>query len=38
MSVVGVGIDLVEVDRVRRLLERFGERALQRLLTDDEQT
>jgi holo-[acyl-carrier protein] synthase len=37
MSVVGVGIDLVEVDRVRRLLERFGERALKRLLTDDEQ-
>lgn len=37
MSVVGVGIDLVEVDRVRRLLERFGERALRRLLTDDEQ-
>ena len=37
MSVVGVGVDLVEVDRVRRLLERFGERALRRLLTDDEQ-
>jgi holo-[acyl-carrier protein] synthase len=38
MSIVGIGIDLIEVDRVRRLLERFGERALQRLLTEDEQT
>jgi holo-[acyl-carrier protein] synthase len=37
MSVVGLGIDLVQVDRVRLLLERFGERALQRLLTAEEQ-
>jgi holo-[acyl-carrier protein] synthase len=36
MSVRGVGIDLVEVDRVRRLLERFGDRALERLLTAEE--
>jgi holo-[acyl-carrier protein] synthase len=31
--IVGIGIDLVEVDRMRRLLERKGERALARLFT-----
>lgn len=36
MSVVGLGIDIIEVDRVRRLLDRFGDRALRRLLTSDE--
>lgn len=36
VTVVGLGIDLVEVARVRRMLERRGERALRRLLTESE--
>jgi holo-[acyl-carrier protein] synthase len=36
MTTVGVGIDLVDVDRIERLLEQFGERALARLLFDSE--
>lgn len=36
MSVVGVGIDVVEVERARTILVRFGERALVRFLTTDE--
>ena len=34
--IVGIGIDMVEVERVRLLLERKGERALRRLFTDGE--
>ncbi len=34
--IVGVGIDMVEVERMRRLLERKGERALTRLFTEGE--
>jgi holo-[acyl-carrier protein] synthase len=34
--IVGIGIDLVDVERMRRLLERKGERALLRLFTDGE--
>lgn len=34
--IVGTGIDLVEVARVRRLLARHGERALRRFFTDGE--
>lgn len=36
MSVLGVGMDLVEIDRARSILERHGERALGRFLTDAE--
>lgn len=36
MTALGVGIDLVDVGRVERLLQRSGERALRRLLTPDE--
>lgn len=36
MTVVGLGIDLVEVARVRRMIERWGERALRRMLTPSE--
>ena len=36
MSVIGVGIDVVPVERVQRLIERHGERALQRLFTPSE--
>ena len=34
--IVGIGIDLVDVERMRRLLDRKGERALIRLFTDGE--
>lgn len=34
--IVGIGIDLVEVERMRRLLDRKGDRALVRLFTDGE--
>lgn len=36
MTTLGVGIDVVDVARVARLLERKGRRALERLLTDGE--
>ena len=36
MTPHGAGIDLVAVDRVARLLEHHPERAVRRLLTDDE--
>ena len=34
--IVGVGIDLVDIERMRLLLERKGERALVRMFTDEE--
>ncbi len=34
--IVGIGIDLVDVARMQRLLDRKGEGALQRLFTDSE--
>ncbi len=34
--IVGIGIDLVEVRRVRRLLERHGERFLERCFSAEE--
>jgi holo-[acyl-carrier protein] synthase len=36
VSVLGVGMDLVDIGRVARLLERKGDRALARLLTERE--
>jgi holo-[acyl-carrier protein] synthase len=36
VSVVGVGTDLVEVERARAILARHGERALGRFLTEGE--
>lgn len=38
MSVLGIGIDLVDVARARHLLERHGARILARTLTDTERT
>lgn len=32
----GVGIDIIEVKRVREILEKFGDRFLQRILTENE--
>lgn len=34
--ILGVGMDLIEIARVRRLIERHGEHALKRLFTDGE--
>lgn len=36
MTVLGIGLDLVDIDRVARLWDRHGERAARRLLTTDE--
>jgi len=34
--IVGIGIDIIEVDRIRRLTVRHGERFLRRVFTDEE--
>lgn len=36
MAVIGVGIDLVEIERVELLLQRKGDHAMRRLLTEAE--
>ncbi len=36
--IVGIGIDVVEVERMRQLLERKGDRALVRLFTEGERS
>ena len=36
MNVVGLGIDLAEIDRVRRLYRKYGERFKDRCFTDHE--
>jgi holo-[acyl-carrier protein] synthase len=36
MSVLGIGVDLVECARIEHSLERFGERFLHRVFTDGE--
>lgn len=36
MNIVGLGIDLAEIDRVRHLLHRYGERFKGRVFTDHE--
>lgn len=36
MALIGVGIDLVEIERVDLLLRRKGDQAMRRLLTDGE--
>ena len=36
MEVIGVGVDLVDIDRVERMLERHGARMLRKLLTEAE--
>jgi holo-[acyl-carrier protein] synthase len=36
MTTVGVGIDLVDVARIEKLIQQFGDRALSRLLLEGE--
>ena len=36
MAVLGIGIDLVEVSQAERMLERWGERLLRKVLTEHE--
>jgi holo-[acyl-carrier protein] synthase len=36
LAVIGLGVDLVDVEDAERLLERWGDRLLRRLLTDAE--
>src|SRR5499425_1519487 len=36
MSVIGIGVDLVEVERVQHSLDRFGERFMKRVFTEGE--
>ena len=37
-NAVGVGVDLVDIDRVEALIRRHGERAMRRLLTEGERS
>lgn len=32
----GIGVDIVEIDRFRRMIERYGDRVARRLLTEGE--
>src|SRR3954471_14563573 len=36
MSIIGIGVDLVECDRIQHSLDRFGDRFLRRVFTDGE--
>jgi holo-[acyl-carrier protein] synthase len=36
MAIVGVGVDIAEVNRIRHLMERYGERFLRRVFCDEE--
>ena len=36
MSVIGIGVDLVECGRIERSLDRFGEKFLRRVFTEGE--
>jgi holo-[acyl-carrier protein] synthase len=36
MSVIGIGVDLVECDRIQHSLDRFGEKFLRRVFTEGE--
>jgi holo-[acyl-carrier protein] synthase len=36
MSVIGIGVDLVECERIQRSIDRFGDRFLRRVFTESE--
>lgn len=37
MEIIGIGTDIIEVSRIRNLLNRYGKRFLDRIFTDMEQ-
>jgi holo-[acyl-carrier protein] synthase len=36
MSVIGIGVDVIECERIQHSIERFGDRFLRRVFTDGE--
>jgi len=36
MAILGVGIDIVDVNRIRKMAEEHGERFLKRVFSDEE--
>ena len=38
MSIYGIGVDLVNANRIQALHEKYGDRFAQRILDDDEMT
>ena len=36
MSVIGIGVDVIECSRIQRSIERFGDRFLHRVFTEGE--
>ena len=36
MHIIGIGLDATEIDRIKQVIERFGDRFLQRVFTPDE--
>jgi holo-[acyl-carrier protein] synthase len=36
MSILGIGVDMIEVERIQHSLDRFGERFMKRVFTDGE--
>src|SRR5438046_8914474 len=36
MSVLGIGVDVVEIERIQHSLDRFGERFMKRVFTEGE--
>ena len=37
MNIIGIGLDATDIPRIRRTLERYGDRFLTRIFTDGEQ-
>jgi holo-[acyl-carrier protein] synthase len=36
MQIIGVGLDATEIDRIAEMIDRYGDRFLRRVFTDDE--
>jgi holo-[acyl-carrier protein] synthase len=36
--ILGIGVDLVEIDRIKKILEKTGERFCERILTENERS
>lgn len=36
MPIVGIGIDIIEVERIKKAVKRFGKRFLERVYTEEE--